>query len=350
MDSSSNVIPLVSGRVERLIQAVRPKKRMVILTHDNPDPDSIASAMGLQHLIANCTQCEVDVAFGGFIGRAENRAMIRHLHIDMLHASRLDWDSYDASGLVDSQPGAKNHSHPIERLPTVVIDHHPPREETAGCEFADVGGDYGSTTTKVVEYLRSANLPIDQTLATALFYGVKSDTRDLGREANSADLSAYRFLIDRADLPILSEIEHPQVPREYFHAMVTAFRRARVFDSAVVVANLGEVYTPDLCAEISDRLLQADGIRWSLALGIYGDQLYCSIRTRDRRRNAGKLIAEVITERGMAGGHGSMAGARQPLVGQGARARRATSQQVIRRFLRALDIPDRQKGEPLYES
>ncbi len=344
---TSRVIPLSAGRVQRLLDALEGKRRLLILTHDNPDPDSIASALGLAELVATrMPRLKTDIAYGGYIGRAENRAMIRLLKIELLHASRLDIDDYDATALCDTQPGAKNHSHPPHRAPTIVIDHHPPREESEAAAYADVGGDYGATTTKVVEYLRAAGAKIDETLATALFYGVKSDTRDLGRESNKADFDAYRFLIDHANLPLVSEIEHPQVPREYFRAMVEGFKRARVYDSAVAV-HLGEVYTPDLCAELADRLLQADGIRWSLAMGIHADQLYVSIRTRDKRCNAGKLIAEVITERGMAGGHGAMAGARQPLLGYGNRARAKTAQEVIRRFLRALDIPDAVKGESL---
>ncbi|MCC6811600.1 MAG: DHH family phosphoesterase [Deltaproteobacteria bacterium] len=345
----AKVISITSGRFERLLKVLDGKRRLMILTHDNPDPDSIASAMGLQQLVQQHTRTKVDIAYGGYIGRAENRAMIRLLKIDLLHATRVDFHEYDATAVVDTQPGARNHSLPLDITPTIVVDHHPPREESEQAEFADVGGDYGSTTTKVLEYLRASQTKIDETLATALFYGVKSDTRDLGRESNQADFDAYRFLIDSADLPLVSEIEHPQVPREYFRAMVEAFKRARVYDSAVVV-NLGEVYTPDLCAELSDRLLQADGIRWSLAMGVHANQLYVSIRTRDKRRNAGKLIAEVITERGMAGGHGAMAGARQPLIGQGARARKQTAADVIKRFLKALDVPADVEGESLIAS
>ena len=345
----AKVISITNGRIDRLLSVLGDKRKLIILTHDNPDPDSIASALGLQQLVQEHTRVKVDVAYGGYIGRAENRAMIRLLKIDLLHATRIDFSDYDATAVVDTQPGARNHSLPLDRVPTIVLDHHPPREESEAAEYSDVGGDYGATTTKVLEYLRASHTKIDEALATALFYGVKSDTRDLGRESNQADFTAYRFLIDHANLPLVSEIEHPQVPREYFRAMVDAFKRARVFDSAVVV-NLGEVYTPDLCAELSDRLLQADGIKWSLALGIHANQLYVSIRTRDKRRNAGKLIAEVITERGMAGGHGSMAGARQPLIGQGARARKQTAADVIRRFLKALDVGSNVEGESLISS
>lgn len=345
----AKVIPIASGRFERMLSALEGKRRLIILTHDNPDPDSIASALGLQALVHEHTRTKADVAYGGYIGRAENRAMIRLLKIELLHATRIDFGEYDATAVVDTQPGSRNHSLPLDVVPTIVIDHHPARDESDAADYADVGGEYGATTTKVLEYLRASHTKVDETLATALFYGVKSDTRDLGRESNQADFDAYRYLIDHADLPLVSEIEHPQVPREYFRAMVDAFKRARVYDSAVVV-NLGEVYTPDLCAELSDRLLQADGIKWSLAMGVHADQLYVSIRTRDKRRNAGKLIAEVITERGMAGGHGAMAGARQPLIGQGARARKQTAAELIRRFLLALDIPANTEGESLISS
>lgn len=343
------VIPLASGKIDRLLDVVDGARRMLVLTHDNPDPDSIASALGLKTIIEAKTKTKVEIAYGGYIGRAENRAMIRHLRIDMVHASRISLSDYEVTALVDTQPGSRNHSLPLGMVPTIVVDHHPLREESQRCKYADVGGDYGATTTKVVEYLRAANVAIDEALATALFYGVKSDTRDLGRESNQADFAAYRFLIDHANLPLISEIEHPQVPREYFRAMVDGFKRATVFESAVV-ASLGEIYTPDVCAELADRLLQAEGIRWSLAMGIHADQLYVSIRTRDKRRNAGKLIAEVITERGLAGGHGAMAGARQPLIGQGSRARKQTTSDVIKRFLKALDIAATTKGEPLTKS
>lgn len=345
----AKVIPLASGRVERMLLTLKGKKRIAVLTHDNPDPDSIASALGLATIYQAKLKAKVDIVYGGYIGRAENRAMIRQLKIDMLHATRIDWRDYEAIAIVDTQPGSRNHSAPLDRTIDVVVDHHPLRPETAASPFTDVGGDYGSTTTKVVEYLRSTTIPVDEALATALYYGLKSDTRDLGRESNPADFNAYRYLIDKADLPLVSEIEHPQVPREYFHAMVNAFRKARVYDSAVI-CNLGEVYTPDLCAEISDRLLQAEGIKWSITLGIYSDQLYVSIRTRDKRRNAGKLIADVFTERGMAGGHGSMAGARQLLTGMSPRTRRQLVRQVVERFIAALDIGDDVEGESLFES
>src|SRR6476620_2049496 len=107
------VISMMTGRIERLLGALRDKRSLLILTHDNPDPDSIASALGLQLLLnEELPKLKVDIAYGGYIGRAENRAMIRLLKIDLLHASRIDWSDYDATGLVDTQPGSKNHSLP----------------------------------------------------------------------------------------------------------------------------------------------------------------------------------------------------------------------------------------------
>ena len=83
-----------------------------------------------------------------------------------------------------------------------------------------------------------------------------------------------------------------------------------------MICDLGRVYYPDLVAEVADRFLSMGDVKWSVAVGEYRGNLYFSVRTRDRRMNAGKMIREVIErEGGTAGGHGSMAGARLPVKG-----------------------------------
>jgi nanoRNase/pAp phosphatase (c-di-AMP/oligoRNAs hydrolase) len=149
-------------------------------------------------------------------------------------------------------------------------------------------------------------------LASALFYGLKSDTRDLGREVSPPDVWAYSYLVPRTNMPMVSAIEHPRLPRNYFSVLVTAINTARVYDGNVAVCDLGPCYVPDLVPEIADRLLQGEGIRWSIVVGEYEDEIYASIRVSDRRFSAGKLAREAVKgiEGSSAGGHGSMAGAR----------------------------------------
>ncbi len=89
-------------------------------------------------------------------------------------------------------------------------------------------------------------------------------------------------------------------------------------------ATSADIYAPDMVAEVAERFMYLEGMRWSLGFGEYEDALYFSIRTSDRRMNAGRLIREVIEAKGgSAGGHGTMAGARIPVKGLSAAALQA---------------------------
>ncbi|MBU6283988.1 phosphoesterase, partial [bacterium] len=56
---------------------------VVILPHDNPDPDALASAAALQYLLSEIAEVDSVIALGGIIGRAENRAMVKYLNIKL---------------------------------------------------------------------------------------------------------------------------------------------------------------------------------------------------------------------------------------------------------------------------
>lgn len=328
-------------RVEALLDAVGEKASVLVMTHDNPDPDSIAAGYALGELLAARSGASYTLAHGGVLGRAENRAMVRLLKIPLVPFARLDPDVFNVVCLVDTQPAHGNHPVTpalVDGKKLVCIDHHPARAALAGtppAAFADVGGAYGATSTMLTCYLDAAEVPFEVSVATALFYGIKSDTRDLGREVGDVDVWAYQHLIGHTDMATISQIEHPRLPRGYFATLSTAVRRARVCGD-VVVCDLASVYVPDLVAETADWLLLAEGIRWSIVVGEHGNDLYCSLRVTDRRFSAGKLVREVIAAwpGGSAGGHGSMAGARVALDADLAKAGRARLRGKLLRQLR----------------
>jgi len=332
-------------KLSRLLAAVGGRRNALVLTHDNPDPDSLASAVALAHLLEKRAGIKASVAYGGIIGRAENIALVKVLHLPVVPISELAMEQFDLCALLDTQPAVGNHSLPPDRTADVVIDHHPLRDETAQAPFADVGGDYGATSTMLVQYLRAANLDPPTLVATALFYGIKADTRDLGRQTTPSDVETYLWLFPRADKMLLAQIEHPDLPARYFTLYHTAIERAKVYGSAVVT-DLGTVYSPDMVAEVAERMLFLEGMKWSLACGDFRDQLYLSLRTKDRRMNAGRLIREICRDRGgSAGGHGSMAGARIPLSGSRSQ-REAERRQVLKRFLEGFGV-SRERPAPL---
>ena len=333
------------ARVERLLAVARGSKRGIIYTHDNPDPDSMAAAVALAHLLEVKAGVSCTVAYGGIIGRAENIAFVEVLKLPVVHASTLDPADFDLRGVVDTQPCVGNHSIPAGLPVQVVVDHHPLRDASLTAPFADVGGDFGATSTMLVEYLRAARIEPSEEVATALFYGVKADTRDLGRETTQADIEAYLWLFPRTDRQRLARVEHPDLPRKYFTLYHGAYERAKVYGDAVLT-DLGEVYSPDMVAEVAERLMSLEGMRWSLAWGSYRSQLFFSLRTRDRRMNAGRLMRETCAGHGgSAGGHGSMAGARLPLWGTRAQ-RAAFRRERVKGFLEAFGQGD-MRPEPL---
>jgi len=336
----------VRHRLDRLIDYARAHERALILTHDNPDPDSIAAGVALAHLLEKLAGVEAIVAYGGIVGRAENRALVKVLKLPVVPVSRVVFDDFDLICMVDTQPEQGNHSLPARHFPDVVIDHHPERPDSHLAPIADVGGPIGATSTVLAEYFRASGLKIPSQVATALFYGIKADTRDLGRQTTKQDVDAYLWLFPLTDKDALGEIEHPKLPEDYFRLYHTAIERAQVFDDAVV-CDLGDIYAPDMVAEVAERFMYLEGMRWSLAFGEYEDATYYSVRTSDRRMNAGRIIRDVIEQKGgSAGGHGPMAGARLPTKRLSAAARSRLREDVIRAFLDAFGVKAR-KGKKL---
>jgi nanoRNase/pAp phosphatase (c-di-AMP/oligoRNAs hydrolase) len=329
-------------RVERLnslLDALRGARSILILPHNDPDPDAIAGAVALRHLIQCLLDIQSEIAYKGLIGRAENKALVHELG-NPLHALwPSDLEQEAAIVLIDTQPGAGNNALPPGRRATVVLDHHAGQPDFAaqaapsgsddqggreigphdvGVEacagFVDMRPDVGAISTVLVEYIQSADIELPPTLATALFYGIKTDTRGLSRGASQADVDAYFYLQQRADLEMLARIERAQVPREYFQSLVAALQASRRYDY-LVVSHLESMSYPDLVAEVADLLLRLEGIRWVLCMGVHEDVLILSVRTRLAYGAAG-LIRHIVGPQGTAGGHGSLSGGQIPLEGQ----------------------------------
>jgi nanoRNase/pAp phosphatase (c-di-AMP/oligoRNAs hydrolase) len=291
-------------KIEKLDELLSRKRKILILTHNNPDPDSLAAAWALKYLFH--IRCRVDsvVAYGGIIGRAENRAMVKYLGMGITPLSQVTIKNFSVIALVDSQPGAGNTLLPKSILPTIVIDHHRPlRALTKKVPFADIRTEYGSTSTIVTEYLKEAEIPnIDRNVATALLYGIKSDTRDLGRGTGPKDMDAFLFLYPRVRFKTLSKIEKPVLSRTHFKIFDRTLKTAVIYRD-VVVSIVDDLDTPDSLAEMADLLIRMDGVRWSLCVGVFEDNVYFSVRTTNMKNGADRVVQNMVKRIGSAGGH-----------------------------------------------
>lgn len=329
--------------LEKLYQIANGTDRLLILPHNDPDPDAIASAVALRHLLMGALNVESTIAYQGIIGRSENRALVRYLDQPLEPLTNADLQQSPCLALIDAQPGAGNITLPPGVRVVMVIDHHAWREETATASFADVRPGLGATSTILTQYLQAAGVEPPMSLATALFYGIKTITMGLSRDTSPADAAAYSYLQPRIDVAALAKIEHAQVPADYFRSLDATLRAARMYNG-LIIAYLTALSYPDLAAEMADVLLRLEKAQWVICMGLYQGALILSVRTGSQEYTAEKLVQAIVAGEGSAGGHGTIAGGQIPL------GRRGAEQKVLlisQRALQHLGIPLASTGEPL---
>jgi len=311
---------------------------VLILTHDNPDPDALASGKALATLLKEAWGIPSRLVYSGLVARAENLAMLKRLTPEWENGKALpDLKQYSAVAQVDTQPGAGNNRLEAVQPNHIVIDHHyPVRELIDAVTYTDIRTEMGSTVTMLYQYLEAAGLQPDPILATAMFYGLKTDTRSLSRGASPADEVAFLNLLHHLDQQELSRVELASLSREYFGALSRGLHETRLY-GRTIISRLGTMEQPDFTAEMADNLIRLQGAHAALCLGQYGDTLQISLRTEPMGQDAGVIIQQIIVPPGKAGGHGTIAGGQIPLLGKEAEALLA---EIERRFLDVMGETD----------
>lgn len=329
----------VDGRIEELIRKLRGCKRLLVLTHANPDPDSLASAQGLRLLAEAKLGVPSSFGYTGRILRAENKEMVEHCGIEMTPLEELDLDSYDCLAVVDTQPGFGHTQLPEDLKVDIVIDHHMPPDEPNGQNpdcFEDVRTYVGATCSMVTGYLMDAGVEIPANVATALFYGIKTDTADLSRNVSPLDEKAYEHLVVRMNRQSLAKITKPDLSAEYFKALRVALNGVRLYGD-VVLCSLGQTTSPEMIAEVADLLLRLEGKQTVFCGGMVGKIYYMSVRT-ELDRDAYSLIKAALDGEGSFGGHGSMAGGSLELKGDDRRSLKRWERRLEKNILKIMGV------------
>jgi len=334
-----------ADKFEKLSAVLRGKHDMLIVLQDNPDPDAIASAAALKELANQRFDVACSVAHGGVVGRAENRAMLKYLGLNMRRDEEVDVSKFDVIAMVDTQPGTGNNFLPNDIVPDVVIDHHPIRRLTRSARFTDVRNEYGAASTILLEYLARAGIQPEMPLATALLYGIRSDTQDLGRDAVKQDIDAVTALYPMANKRQLGRIAYGAVPQEYFQCLADALKKARMFDHCIITG-LGDLDNPDMIAEVADLLLRNEESVCSLCYGFYEGKALLSLRTSDADLDADATMRRIVGRIGTGGGHNMIAGGQIPLRKGTPGERRRIESTIRRRFLQLNGVED-ERGKAL---
>lgn len=279
---------------------------LLILTHDYPDPDALASAFALQHLAEKAFGIESRIVYGGVIGRMENRAMVQTLRIPVHKVKRADFKKFEHVALVDTQPSFQNNAFPKNRKPVLVIDQHPSAVKPSA-DLAVIDTGCGATCVIVAQALLLSQIEIPPRIATALAYGILSDTMDFYRVNRADVVQTYLQILPHCDMKELAHIQNPVRSRKFFTILGQAIQNT-FSRRGILIAVLGYVDNPDLVSQIADFLLTYKTAHWVLCFGRYRGKLYVSLRTNKVNVQAGEILRDIMIKRGKAGGWGPIAG------------------------------------------
>lgn len=291
-------------RVVKIRELLGDREKVGILLQPDPDPDGIASAYALRYLLGRKRTTAPLISFGE-VQRPENQALCDAIGIEVRVITPEELSEFDALVLVDVQPNVFGDD-PPERLkqPDVVIDHHPERTGYSAT-IKDIRVSYGATASIFTEYLRATDTEINAKLATALLYGIKSDTQYLGRQTSNRDMLSFSYLHASHSPALLRRIERPALPHDGLKALGRALSAVDVRDGINILV-LGRV-REDVIPQVADMALQAEGAEWSIAVGTVGRDLVFSVRNVGYVRAAGEVVRAVVEGLGVGGGHRSMA-------------------------------------------
>jgi nanoRNase/pAp phosphatase (c-di-AMP/oligoRNAs hydrolase) len=287
-----------------------------IVTHTNPDPDSISSAMALSAIAADASnnRLRCRILYGGNIGHQENRAFVNLLDINMERITPPVLTECRYLALVDSSVPGVNNELPKNTPVHIIIDHHKNGEATElKADFADVRNDIGATASIMVQYLRELGITVNKKVATALLYGIRADTRDFRRNVTPSDLTLAAYLLPLTDQDLLEKITSPAVSQETLDVLGSAIRNRKI-RSGYLFSTVGYVRNRDALPQAADLLINLEGVNTALICGIGDSSIYISARNKDIRLHIGNVLSEAFGDIGDAGGHPNMAAATIPLT------------------------------------
>ena len=290
----------LSDRLKILLDAVSHEDSLAIII--NADPDAMASAMALKRLFWRRVRVS-GIYHTNVIKRADNLAMINLLKLDQKHIRKLDTQKFTKYAIVDSQP---SHNDLLNKYNyNIIIDHHP-FDNKSKAVFLDIKEEYGASSSMMTEYLRAAGIKPSPRLATALFYGIKTDTDNFVRDSTPNDINAFRYLFQFVNVNIIKKIESSEFTKNMLQNYRTAINNL-IFVKDKVFIPMDNVSSPDVLVLMADFFLKMADVTWAIAAGISGKKLVIIIRNAGFRLDAGKVAKKLFGEYGSAGGHKSAA-------------------------------------------
>ena len=287
--------------------------KVLIVCHDNPDPDALASALAIKHLCESIGH-EPTIVHGGMIEHQQNRAMVKLLEMDVRRII-LDWEIEDIltdSDLVIcvdfSHPGANNIL-PTTCVPHIVIDHHTSDTRPAG-DVILVRSEFAATSSLVASILMNSGIEINRNVATALAFGIRTDTLGFTRSFNAVDLRALSWLGAWIDWELMRSFESPPRSQEVLSIFKQALTDATL-ENGLMLAPVTQMTDRDALSQVADFLLPTEDVDVVITYGVRISKVILSARSTNDSIHIGRILSNTF-EKGRAGGHKSLAGGQIP--------------------------------------
>jgi nanoRNase/pAp phosphatase (c-di-AMP/oligoRNAs hydrolase) len=332
-------------RSDRFLAGLASARSVALVSHVHPDPDSLGSMLGIAHLVETRLGIPTRLIRDGLISRAENRAMVELLEVDLDPIEEVSWLPGEALVMVDSQPNTGRHSFDGDVPLYAVLDHHDTPGDVEGIPFVDVRQELGATCSLVTSYLMEQGLEPPQRAATALLYGIETELSGYPREAAALDDTALLYLYPLADKDRIARIRNAKLPQTYFECLLQALQSSFIYDR-LIISWVNELPQPELAAEVVDFLIRFEEVDWAVCAGVFQDKLILSVRAGVENAHAGDMLAQVVGKLGRAGGHDRRAGGTIYLPSTARSAIDEVQGVLRRRLLRALRI-DECRGQRL---
>jgi len=344
MARRSAAFPAVNGkeptkRSDRFLHGLREATAVSFVSHIHPDPDGLGSMLGLAHLVETCLDKPTRLIRDGVISRAENRAMVELLDIDLVPVEQYNPRPGEVAVMVDSQPNTGRHNFCCEVPLYGVIDHHDTPGDLEGVPFVDVRQTVGATCSLVTSYLTEQQVELPTSLATGLLYGIETELAGYPREASALDDESLLYLYPLADKDLLARIRNARLPQSYFGCLVQALQSSFIYDR-LIVSWINDLPQPELAAEVADFLMRFEEVEWALTAGLYEDKLILSLRSSAPHARAGEVLRKVVGTMGKAGGHDRRAGGTVYLSSPSANQVEEVRGELRKRLLKVLRIEE----------
>lgn len=287
--------------------------KVLIVCHDNPDPDALASALAMKHLCDSIGHSST-IIHGGMIEHQQNRAMVKLLDMD-LRKVILDWEIEDLLNESDivicvdfSHPGANNIL-PESCVPHIVIDHHTSEVRPAG-DVILVRSEFAATSSLVASVMMNSGIEMNSEIATALAFGIRTDTLGFTRSFNAVDLRALSWLGAWIDWELMRSFESPPRTQEVLGIFREALTNAEINDGLMLVP-ISNMVDRDALSQVADFLLPTEGVEVVISFGVRMSKVILSVRSNNESLHIGKILSASFAK-GSAGGHRALGGGQIP--------------------------------------